>query len=517
MRCVLCALAALLVAGVARAADVDIGPGDNLCGAINALGPGDTALLADGTYQLTGRCGISIAGSAQLPIEIRATAGAHPSVHRATADQNIIDFDSASYVTVRGIEFSGGSAGVRLGTVDHFTIEACAIHDTDDVALRANNSGVVYDSLVIRGNELHHTSGTGEGMYLGCNSNGCQVRHSLIEGNYVHHTNGVNVTQGDGIELKEGSADNVIRDNVVHDTGYPCILTYSAVGNGGPNVIERNALWNCGDHAIQSAADAVIRNNLILGSASDGIAMQPHQAGVPSNLVVVHNTILEATGDAISLRSNSGSVIIANNAVYAQSGRAIYVMGGDPGQVVVSGNVGAGPLEGMASGLSAGTLASDLVSASYVGTPPQDLFPKTGGALIGAGAVSYVAGDDFNGTPRTGVADVGAYRYSGAGNSGWAIAAAFKGSTPVVVDAGVPVDSATAADSTTAGDGAVPIDSATAGDSTIADAGALLADRITDGTGATEPAGCRCASASASAGAVPVLALLLSWAWRRRC
>ena len=118
-------------------------------------------------------------------------------------------------------------------------------------------------------------------MYLGCNNDGCRMFDSLIERNYIHHTNGPSVTQGDGIEIKEGSYDNVVRDNVIHDTNYPCILTYSAVGNGGPNIIERNLLWNCGDHAIQSAADAIIRNNIILGAAYDGIRNQPHQTGVP--------------------------------------------------------------------------------------------------------------------------------------------------------------------------------------------------------------------------------------------
>ena len=105
--------------------------------------------------------------------------------------------------------------------------------------ISANSSGT-YEGLKILRNHIHHTNGTGEGMYLGCNSNGCRVANSLIEGNYVHHTNGPNVSQGDGIELKEGSYGNTIRDNVIHDTNYPGIITYSTVGNGAANVIEGN-------------------------------------------------------------------------------------------------------------------------------------------------------------------------------------------------------------------------------------------------------------------------------------
>ena len=108
------------------------------------------------------------------------------------------------------------------------------------------------------------TNGTGEGMYLGCNSDECRVVNSLIEGNYVHHTNGPSVEQGDGIELKEGSYGNVIRDNVIHDTNYPGIITYSTLGHGPANIIEGNLIWNSNDNAIQSAADVVIRNNIVL-------------------------------------------------------------------------------------------------------------------------------------------------------------------------------------------------------------------------------------------------------------
>jgi MYXO-CTERM domain-containing protein len=246
------------------------------------------------------------------------------------------------------------------------------------------------------------------------------------------------VNQGDGIELKEGSYNNIIRDNVIHDTNYPCILTYSTVGNGAPNIIERNVLWNCGDHAIQSAADAVIRNNIILSANVDGIAMQPHQAGAPSNHVIVHNTVLQATNDAISLRGTTGSVVIANNAVYAESGRAIFVSGGDTSGLVVAGNVGVGGLEGTSDGLTDGDLAADFVAAHFNGAPPIDVFPAAGSGLIAAGDPSHVATDDFNGTARQGVADVGAYAYADSGNPGWTLGEGFKGGGTPISTGGAP-------------------------------------------------------------------------------
>ncbi len=423
------ALTFLLLAAATAAAHAgtyEATPADDLEAKINALVAGDELIVHGGTYTLSGRFGISLVGTAAAPIVIRAADGERPVIERPAADQNIWDLDRADYVTIRGLEWKGGSAGVRITAADHLTIEDCEIHDTADVALRANDGGAVYRNLLIRRNHIHHTDGTGEGMYLGCNNNGCRVLDSVIERNYVHHTNAATVSQGDGIELKEGSAGNVIRDNVIHDTGYPCILTYATVGNGGPNVIEGNALWGCGDHAIQSAADAIIRNNLILGSVANGIAMQPHQAGTPANLVVVHNTVLHATNDAIRVSGITGAVTIANNALYAQAGNAIAASGTSTG-LIVAGNRGVGALAGVSAGFTASTLVGDLVSGGYAGAPPMDLFPAPGSSLIGAGDPAYAVAIDFNGVARGASVDVGAYAFAAGGNPGWQLTTDFKG------------------------------------------------------------------------------------------
>jgi hypothetical protein len=49
---------------------------------------------------------------------------------------------------------------------------------------------------------------------------------------------------------------------------------------------------------MQVAADAIVRNNIIIGAP---VAFQKHQVGSPSNIEFVNNTII-APGDAINLR-----------------------------------------------------------------------------------------------------------------------------------------------------------------------------------------------------------------------
>lgn len=416
------AFAALFLSTTGFAATVQIAPGDDLLSAANALSPGDELVLGDGTYEMSARFLLSLRGSAQAPIVIRAADGAAPLIHRPNASQNIWDID-AEHLILRGLRFSGGSAGLRFLHAQHVTLEACEIFDTADVALRMNDTSQNYAQNTIIDNHIHHTSGTGEGMYLGCNQNGCQLSETLIARNYIHHTNGPGVSQGDGIEIKEGSWGNTIRDNVIHDTAYPCILTYSTAGNGPANIIDRNAMWACGDHGIQTSQDASITNNIILSAANSGIALQPHQAGAPTNLVIAHNTVFSSS-DALALRGAAGDVLIANNAAYS-GGASALLLKGDLSAVVVRANVGVGAINGPDGGLSAGDTDADFVDA-HAGAGVMNVFPAAGGALIAAGDTAHVLDFDFNGTPRQGVADIGAYRFDAAGNPGWTIAPEFK-------------------------------------------------------------------------------------------
>jgi parallel beta-helix repeat protein len=401
----------------------EIGPTDDLETAVASLSPGEELVLRGGRYFFDENVTLTANGTAAQPITIRAKTGEQPVIEQATAFHNVVEINGSSYLIVRGIEFTGGSHGIRLMRSNFITIEDCEIQETGDVAISANAGGT-YEGLKILRNHIHHTNGTGEGMYLGCNNDGCRVINSLIEGNYIHHTNRATVEQGDGIEIKEGSYGNVIRDNVIHDTKYPGIILYSTVGNGPANTIEGNVLWNVLDNTIQIAADAVVRNNIVLGN----ISLQAHQSGSPSNIELVHNTVINS-GSSIEVRNVSGSVLIANNAVYSQN-QAIRLISGGLSQVRLFGNVGAGGVSGGNSGYVDGNgINIDLVASDYNGTPPINAFPSPGSALINAGIAAYVAATDFNGNPRNGIADAGAYKFDSTGNPGWEITAGFKTSS----------------------------------------------------------------------------------------
>jgi hypothetical protein len=408
----------------------------------DGLQPGDEVVLAAGTYRDGRRLVLGHRGTAQQPILVRAASGARVILHRPDARQNSINIIGSQYLILRGIEITGGSSGIRLMKSDHalckfVTIEGMHIHHIGGVAVTANSPGNAYEGLIFRRNHIHHTSGHGEGFYLGVNnkpdgSTAGYIFNSIIENNYIHDLKGPNVSQGDGIELKDGSYNNIVRDNVIHDTNYPGVLVYGTDGKSR-NVIERNVIWNSGNHGIQAASEAIIRNNIIFGNRDDGIRSHAHQSARVGNLDIIHNTIVSRRPGSSALRISlseqerlTGPIVIAKNALYAASdGFALRVPPIDFSDAIITlaGNIGSGPTDGVPARIprgqwnKSGQLKNDLDS---------HYFPRPDSMLVGAAILKYTHWDDFSGVVRDTPSEVGAYALKSHPDTRWIIAPEFK-------------------------------------------------------------------------------------------
>ena len=420
------AFCAIVSCGSLMAATTEIGPGDDFRTAMQNLHAGDTLLLDSGTYNLTSYFELDLFGTASLPIVIKGAAGQHPIVHYVGTSQNIININNSTFLTLDGIEFTGGSRGLRFDGGSDITVQNCVVHGTDANAIAANDGGKDYARFKFIHNEIYDTGVTGEGFYLGCNADACRIHDSLVANNYIHDLQGTDPSyQGDGIEIKQGSYANIVRDNVIRDTNYPGITMYDVNGNGAPNIIERNIVWNSNDSGIQITADAIVRNNIVLGSANNAFFSNNIDGASAANLTIVNNTFLMPGSDGIRLNGASGAVTIANNAIYAPAGYAIRANGTSTGISVIA-NAGQGALSGVSGGFAAtGNLTTDFFGATLSGVPPQDLIPK-GSLLVGTANATYLPIDDFDGNSRAGHADIGAYRANATGTPGWIIAPAFK-------------------------------------------------------------------------------------------
>ncbi len=406
----------MLFLSLALGATYEVSEGEDLWEAIGALQPGDELIVHEGTWSTQKNSGgswyreVVLEGTQDDPIVVRTGEGEAVLIEGdPNGSQNIINL-SGSYYTFKGFELLYGSHGLRLHASSHAVIEDLEISQTGDVGLSANISGTTYEDLTIRGNHIHHTSGTGECMYLGCNNDDCRIAGGLIEFNWCHDTQ--DTQQGDGIELKSGSYGVTIRHNVIHDTNYPGIILY---GSGGqePNVVEGNIVWNTVDNGIQTVGEVIVRNNVVIDAGVYGIYAKSSQGSDPDDLVVLHNTVIGGGTGCLRVNDLAGvdGVVVANNAFFCEGSTAIY-LGGGQGSAVFANNGVAG--SNQASGSSFDIDLSDLVDV-----PGRNAYPSAGSGLIGAADAAYTVDKDFNCLPRIG-SDVGAYERGEDDNPGWA-------------------------------------------------------------------------------------------------
>ena len=366
---------------------------DTLANAVATLQPGDQLVIAAGTYSVERMWDIGVSGTAEAPIWIVAEEGAQVILTRPDDKQNVVNIGQSSpvhHLCLRGVEITGGSHGLRLGQCSEVWIDQCQIHHTGEVCLSANSANT--RRLFLTRNHHHHGGGHGEGMYLGANHGQFIMSESVIALNHIHDCKG---EQGDGIEVKQGSWGNLIAENDIHDTQYPCITVYGTAGKP-VNIIERNLCRRSADSAMQVQGEAIVRNNVLINGASAGFASTDHQ-GKTLNLQVVHNTIIN-TGDAFkgsSWNAREG-MVLANNVLYSRDKSAMNFPKGKEG-VIITGNIilGDAPKQGTTRGRG----LEDFVSLSWDGEK-NDATP-TAEAPFGTADAKYLIEADFKGTGRT--------------------------------------------------------------------------------------------------------------------
>jgi hypothetical protein len=361
--------------------------------AVEALKPGDKLEISAGTYSVERMWDLLVSGTEDAPIWIVAAKDARVVITRTDDQQNVLNVGQGGpvqFLCLRGIEFTGGSHGVRLGHCSDVWLDQCRIHHTGQVCLSANSADT--QRLYLTRNHIHHGAGHAEGMYLGANNGDHIMSESVIALNHVHDCRG---DQGDGIEVKQGSWGNLIAENHVHDTNYPCITVYGTAGKP-VNIIERNLCYNSADNVMQVQGEAIVRNNVLINGAGAGFASTDHQ-GKTLNLQVIHNTILN---NAHAFRGGSWNgregMILANNILYSRDANALHYANGNAG-VISSGNVvfGDGPKDGCVKGRGFEDFPNVILDGSkHDATPASD-------ASIEHADVKYLLPTDFLGKPRT--------------------------------------------------------------------------------------------------------------------
>jgi hypothetical protein len=228
--------------GCGGAGTVAVSTAAQLSKALAAARPGQTIVLAAGTYQ--GDFVASASGTADAPITLCGDRNA--VLHgMSIKDGYVFHLDHASWWRLEGFTVENGQKGVVADGVTHDLIDGLYVHAIGDEAihLREFSSYNTVSHNVVRDTGLD-VQFFGEGIYVGtanknwCKYTGCKPdtsNYNVITGNNIADTTAEN------IDIKEGTTGGTISGNTFNGTGMVSSAATSWVNvKGNDWTIENN-------------------------------------------------------------------------------------------------------------------------------------------------------------------------------------------------------------------------------------------------------------------------------------
>jgi parallel beta-helix repeat protein len=261
--------------------------------AIELVGPGDTVLVANGTYK-----GFNVAshhGAAGSPITIKAqgTSAVIAKTTDRSDNRDTIFITNSSYIVIDGLRSTGANrAAMRISWSPHVTVRNCVFGNNVTWGIFTDFS----DDLLLENNEAYG-SGSQHGIYVSNSGD-----RPIVRGNRLHHNRQAGVqlnadlsSGGDGIITGALVENNVIYNN----------------GAGGAAAINADGLQN-----------SIFRNNLIYNNLATGIALYKADGALgPKGNKVYHNTVYQASAGrwALLIWRAGGINTLRNNILYHPS------------------------------------------------------------------------------------------------------------------------------------------------------------------------------------------------------
>jgi len=291
-------------------------PWRSLQHAVDSVNPGDTILVASGTYA---GCRITKSGNVGSPITLQAAPGAQVLIN-APGPNNY-----------HGSDIEVESFG---GTVSNWVLNGLQVMNapTYCIDLRGTQNVTVENSVA-------HNNGR-SGIFLAFSYN------PLVAFNQSY-------SNGEHGIYDSNSGDNpTIRGNVVHDNRDSGVQLNADASQGGDGIIsggliERNTIYNNGAGGgsainLDGVQGTTIQDNLLYGNLASGISLFRIDGGGPSkNDVVVNNTILQPAGSRWALNIQNGAVgntALNNILLNANTARGSIDISGDSLPGFVSSN-----------------------------------------------------------------------------------------------------------------------------------------------------------------------------------
>ncbi len=258
--------------------------------AIAVIIPGDTVLVADGTYK---GFDVGNVGSVSAVTTIRAIGTAAvvtPTTDRGVNNPHNIMIWQSTQVVVEGLRtFQAPTAGMRIVQSNNITVRNGVFGNNGKWGILTSHC----NDLLLENNECYG-SVLEHGIYVANSGDRPVVRGNRIHGNTNSglRANGDINQGGDGI-----ISGAIFENNIIFDNGV----------SGG-------AAMN-----FDGLQDGIIRNNLIYGNRATGIALfKGGGAAGPKGMQVLNNTIIVMAGGRYCLRITDvvGPLVVRNNILY---------------------------------------------------------------------------------------------------------------------------------------------------------------------------------------------------------
>jgi len=381
---------------------------------------GQTVLVKAGTYKEL--VDIPSSGTSNAWITLRAYPGDKVTIDGAGLSspdwwKGVISVDDVSFVRVQGFRVkSSAGFGIIVNRSTNVEILSNQSYDTKRSGVGVWKSTVV----LVDKNDIELAVNGGDQECISV-SESDQV---VVTNNHVRN-DGAGTAGGEGIDVKDGSSNVVVRGNHVHDLDELGIYVDSWDSHTHDIVVERNLVHDCAGYGIAVSAErgglvenVLIRNNITYRNTYMGIVVSDWDQGYPhpmKNIRIINNTCVD-------------------NGPQASWGAGIAVLNGQAQGVVIRNNICAGNAYGQivdesgGAGITAshnlvwGTNSSghELTGSSFVGAVPgfvnpggDDYHLSASSPAIDVGTQLDAPQDDFDGLSRpvNGLYDIGALEW----------------------------------------------------------------------------------------------------------
>ncbi|MEN3940734.1 right-handed parallel beta-helix repeat-containing protein [Prosthecobacter sp. SYSU 5D2] len=401
--------------------------------ALAVISPGDTVIVADGTYKGFNAVGIGSADTVTTIIAPGRQAEILKTTDRGINDPNNIVVWQCTNVVFDGFRsFNATRAGMRIIECSHVTVRNCVFGDNQYWGIVTSFS----DDLLIEDNDCY--------------------------GSLKEH----------GIYVANSGDRPIVRRNKLHDNVASGLRSNGDIFQGGDGIItgavyEGNIIYNNGEIGgaamnLDGLQDGIIRNNLIFDNLSTGIAIfKGGGAEGPKGMKVLNNTIILPATARYNLRITDviGPILVRNNVLYnANTAKgpfswntpedaawtdSDYNAFGGGRFVSTDGEISRISMDTWrASGNEPHSLPSVALGSLFVDEPGRDYRLKAASPLIDTGTPLPEVPTDILGTARPlgSAHDIGAYEYGA--YSSWKANQEFPPDTPIDWDSdedGIPL------------------------------------------------------------------------------